>query len=58
MMQTAILRHDENCILVDDEVDLMRMDLLKQSSCCCRQPRNLLILSTKKFEGSRPDNKI
>jgi hypothetical protein len=27
--------HDENCMLVDDEVDLKRIDLLKRSGCCC-----------------------
>jgi hypothetical protein len=52
---------------VDDEVDLKRMNLLKRSGCCYRQPRNLLILMmSKKFadiadgkvEESRPDNKI
>jgi hypothetical protein len=32
---------------VDDEVDLKRMNLLKQSGCCYQQPRNLLILSMK-----------
>jgi hypothetical protein len=41
-----------------DEVDLKYTDMLKQSHCCCQQLQNLLILSTEKVEGSRPDNKI
>jgi hypothetical protein len=58
LIQSAILRHDEDCLLVDDEVNLKTMDLLKRSGCCCWQSQNLMILSTKKVEGSRPDNKI
>jgi hypothetical protein len=37
---------------VDDEVDLKRMDLLKRSGCCYRQPQNLLILSMEKLKES------
>jgi hypothetical protein len=28
-MGSAIFRHDENCTLVDDEVDLKQMDLVE-----------------------------
>jgi hypothetical protein len=28
-MEAAIFRHDENCTLIDDEVDLKQMDLVE-----------------------------
>jgi hypothetical protein len=40
----------------DDEPNgVNRLDAIR---CCRRQSQNLLILSTEKFEGSHPDNKI
>jgi hypothetical protein len=43
---------------VDEEICRCRRDDLMRYGCCCRQPQILLILMTKFFEGSRPDDKI
>jgi hypothetical protein len=55
---TAILRHDENYLLVDDEVDLKHIDLAKAIWLLLSGSRKFADLLDEKVEGSRPDDKI
>jgi hypothetical protein len=46
-------------VLFDDEDRQRRLiGKMRSDCCCCRQSQNLLILSMKKVEGSRLDDKI
>jgi hypothetical protein len=48
---------DEEDLADEDEVS-RRLRPMRYACCCCWQSKNLLILSMKKVDGSRPDDKI
>jgi hypothetical protein len=44
--------------LADDDEGSRRLRPVRYGCCCYWQPQNLLIVSSKKVKGSRPDDKI